>query len=71
LLNQQIAMTRSLAFRLNPANPDHHLWNNNGTWWCHYMVHRTPFTKQRIRASLRTRDLIEARLRRDQLLFGA
>lgn len=63
-------MTHSLAIRLNPANPDHHLWNNNGTWFVHYTMHPTPVTKQRIRASLRTRDLTEARLRRDQLLFA-
>ncbi len=62
-------MTHSLAIRLNPANPDHHLWNNNGTWFVHYTIHPTPFTKQRIRASLQTKNLIEARLRRDQLLF--
>jgi hypothetical protein len=69
LRNEQIAMTHSLAFRLNPANPDHHLWNNNGTWFVHYTIHPTPFTKQRIRASLQTKNLTEARLRRDQLLF--
>jgi hypothetical protein len=69
LRNQQIAMTHSLAIRLNPANPDHHLWNNNGTWWCRYTVHPTPLTKQRIRSSLATKDLTEARLRRDQLLL--
>jgi excisionase family DNA binding protein len=27
LRNQQTAMKHSLAIRLNPANPDHHLWN--------------------------------------------
>jgi hypothetical protein len=70
LRNQQIAMTHSLAIRLNPANPDHHLWNNNGTWWCHYTVHPTPLTKQRIRASLRTKNLIQARAHRDELLIG-
>ena len=61
-------MTHSLAIRLNPANPDHHLWNNNGTWWCHYTVHPTLLTKQRIRLSLGTQNLAEALLRRDQLL---
>jgi hypothetical protein len=69
LRNQQIAMMHSFAIRLNPANPDHHLWNNNGTWWCHYTVHPTPVTKQRIRASLQTKNLTLARLRRDQLLW--
>jgi len=71
LRNQQIAMTRSLAIRLNPDNPDHHLWNNNGTWFVHYTIHPTPFTKQRLRVSLGTKDLVEARLRRDQLLFAS
>jgi hypothetical protein len=60
-----------IVLRVNAANPDHHLWNNNGTWWCHYTVHPTPLTKERIRASLRTKDLAKARLRRDQLLFVA
>jgi len=64
-------MTHLLAIRLNPENPDHHLWNNNGTWFVHYTIHPTPFTKQRIRASLKTKDLAEAQLRRDQLLFAA
>ena len=59
-----------IVLRVNAANPDHHLWNNNGTWWCHYTVHPTPVTKQRIRASLGTKDLTQARLRRDQLLWG-
>jgi hypothetical protein len=70
LLNQQTIMTHSLAIRLNPANPDHHLWNNNGTWFVHYTIHPTPLTKQRVRASLRTKNLIQAREHRDELLFG-
>jgi hypothetical protein len=64
-------MTHPLAIRLNPGNPDHHLWNNNGTWFVHYTIHPTPLTKQRIRASLRTKNLIQARAHRDELLFGS
>jgi hypothetical protein len=60
---------QTLAARINPANPDHHLWNNNGTWWCHFTVHRDDFTKQRIRRSLRTTCLIEARRLRDAILL--
>jgi hypothetical protein len=60
-----------LSVRLNPGNPDHHLWNNNGTWWCHYTVHPTPVTKQRVRASLQTKDVTEARLRRDRLFLAS
>jgi hypothetical protein len=67
----QTIMTQSVAIRLNPGNPDHHLWNNNGTWFVHYTTHPTPFTKQRMRASLETKDVAEARLRRDQLLFAS
>ncbi len=50
------------------ANPDHHLWNNRGTWWCHFTLHRPDYTAERVRVSLRTRDLAEARCRRDELL---
>jgi hypothetical protein len=42
-----------------------------GSWLVRYTVHPTPFTKGRIRASLGTKDLAKARLRRDQLLFVA
>jgi hypothetical protein len=61
-------MFSQLSVRVNPSNPNHHLWNNNGTWFIHYVVHPTPFTKERIRRSLRTKCLNEARARRDELL---
>ena len=54
-----------LAIRIDPANPDHHLYCNNGTWWIHYTVHLPDFTARRVRRSLGTSDLAEARLRRD------
>jgi len=57
----------ALAVRIDPANPDHHLWNNNGTWFVHYTVYPTPVTVERVRTSLRTKDLDEARHRRDKL----
>jgi hypothetical protein len=60
-----------IVLRVNAANPNHHLWNNNGTWWCHYTIHPTPFTKERIRSSLATKDKAQARLLRDQLLFAS
>ena len=58
-----------LAVRIDPTNPDHHLWDNNGTWWCHYTVHLPDYRKQRVRQSLGTRDLREARRRRDAVLL--
>ncbi len=57
-----------LAIRRLPGNENHHLWNNNGTWWCHYTVHTPDYRKIRVRRSLGTVNLSEARLRRDGLL---
>lgn len=56
-----------LSVRIPVANPDHHLWNNNGTWFVHYTVHLPDYTKQRVRASLRTKGRDLARRRRDEL----
>ncbi len=53
------------ALRATAENPNHHLWNNNGTWFLHYTVYPTPFTKERIRRSLGTKDVEVARQRRD------
>lgn len=58
----------TLSLRVNPANPDHHLYLNNGTWWCHFTLHLPDHTKVRRRTSLRTRDRTLARQRRDILL---
>lgn len=54
------------SLRISDTNPNHHLWNNNGTWFLHYTVYPTPFTKERIRRSLGTKDVRIARERRDQ-----
>lgn len=63
----------ALAIRVSRANPSHHLWNNNGTWFVHYTVHRPDYTKARIRRSLGTKSLALARHRRDRLIrsFGS
>jgi hypothetical protein len=53
------------GIRITVDNPNHHLWNNHGTWFLHYTVHPTQFTKERIRRSLGTKDLALARTRRD------
>ena len=60
-------MSRTIPVaRINAANPDHHLWDNHGTWWCHYTEHLPDFTKRRVRRSLGTalRDEAGARERR-------
>ena len=53
------------GIRVRAENENHHLWNNHGTWFLHYTVHPTPFTKERIRRSLGTKDVNVARERRD------
>ena len=60
-------MTEAISIRVDRANPNHHLWNNNGTWFMHYTMH-AGHTKQRIRRSLQTQDAVRARLLRDSLL---
>lgn len=56
------------SVRVRTANPNHHLWNNNGTWYLHYTVHPTPLTKSRVRQSLGTKSLEAARSKRDEIL---
>ena len=58
----------TLSVRVNQENPDHHLWNNHGTWWLHYTLNLPDYTNRRIRKSLGTRDLGQARTLRDELL---
>ena len=56
------------SIRVLADNPDHHLWNNHGTWWCHYTVHLPDYTKRRVRQSLGTPSVEQARKLRDRLL---
>ncbi len=59
------------SIRILADNPNHHLWNNNGTFWCHYTLHLPDYTKRRVRQSLRTCCIAQARKLRDQLLRRA
>jgi RNA polymerase sigma factor (sigma-70 family) len=56
---------RSVAHKLN-----HHLWNNNGTWFCKFRVRAPGGSVQRINQSLQTKCIEDARLRRDALMQG-
>lgn len=56
-----------LSVRCHPGNENHHIWDNNGTFWCHLTVHLPDFTKQRLRLSLETDDIQHARRLRDAL----
>lgn len=58
-----------ISLRTNKDNPDHHLWNNRGVWWCYITIHNPNGTTERMRFSLRTRSLEKARNLRD-LIFN-
>ena len=70
MTNASVALSSTqvpLSIRVNLGNPNHHLWNNNGTWFVHYTVYPDALTSQRVRRSLRTHCVEEARHRRDEL----
>jgi hypothetical protein len=51
-----------------PLNPNHHLWRNGRLWWIAFTVIHDGWRQERIRRSLGTASLAEARRRRDLLL---
>jgi hypothetical protein len=53
---------------ITEPDPDHHLWRNGRLWWIAFTVHLPGWQKERVRQSLGTDDLVEARQRRDELL---
>ena len=55
-----------LSIRINPENPRHHIWCNNGSWWVAYVLHFDG-RKRRIRRALGTSCPNEAIRRRDAL----
>jgi hypothetical protein len=52
---------------IESTHPDHHLWRNGRLWWVAFTVHLPGWRKERVRRSLGTADLVEARRRRDAL----
>jgi len=54
--------------RFQRLGPNHHLWRNGRFWWIAYTVIIDGWRQERIRHSLKTDDLLEARRRRDDLL---
>lgn len=60
-------MARSPKSELDLSD-NHHLWRNGRLWWVAFTVHLPGWQKERVRLSLGTDDLQEARRRRDELL---
>ena len=58
----------SLSVRVRKNNPDHHLFNNHGTWWCHFWAIADGIRQQRFRVNLHTSSRAEARAQRNNLL---
>ena len=67
-VGQRMSHTPCSCGGVKNTNPNHNIWNNNGTWWCHYTVHNDDYTKQRVRVSLGTDDIEIARALRDFLM---
>ena len=59
-----------ISRRQKTAGANHHLWNNNGTWWLHCTIHLPDLTKWRLRRNLRTSDVQTAQQLRDRILMG-
>jgi hypothetical protein len=47
---------------------NHHLWWNRGSWWVAFTVLRYGYLQERVRRPLKTRDVTEARARRDTMM---
>jgi len=60
--------TATLSRRQKTESPNRHLWNNHGWWWFHATFHLPDNTAQRVRFSLKTKDLETARRKRDDIL---
>lgn len=64
-----------IQLALDPDSPrgqrlgqNHHLWRNGRLWWIAYTLIHDGWRQERVRHSLGTDDLAEARLRRDRIL---
>jgi len=47
---------------------NHHLWWNRGSWWVAFTVLHDGYRQERVRRPLGTREVGEARMRRDALM---
>jgi RNA polymerase sigma factor (sigma-70 family) len=57
-----------LKMRAMEKNPNHHIWNNNGTWYCKFVLILANGERSVICNSLDTKDVEVARRKRDVLI---
>jgi hypothetical protein len=66
---EDIMPTTQLApSRASETNPNHHLWKNGRLWWLAVTLLHDGWRQERVRQSLGTDDVFEARRRRDLVL---
>jgi hypothetical protein len=59
----ELATSRAFA-----NNPNHHLWKNGRLWWIAFTLIHDGWRQERVRQSLGTDNIKEARRRRDSIL---
>lgn len=60
--------TQLAPSRASETNPNHHLWKNGRLWWLAVTLLHDGWRQERVRQSLGTADVSEARRRRDVAL---
>lgn len=60
--------TQLAPSRASATNPNHHLWKNGRLWWLAVTLLHDGWRQERVRQSLGTDDILEARRRRDLVL---
>lgn len=60
--------TQLAPSRASETNPNHHLWKNGRLWWLAVTLLHDGWRQERVRQSLGTADVAEARRRRDLVL---
>ena len=60
--------TQLAPSRASETNPNHHLWKNGRLWWLAVTLLHDGWRQERVRQSLGTDDILEARRRRDIML---
>ena len=56
--------TQLAPSRASETNPNHHLWKNGRLWWLAVTLLHDGWRQERVRQSLGTDDILEARRRR-------
>ena len=60
--------TQLAPSRASETNPNHHLWKNGRLWWLAVTLLHDGWRQERVRQSLGTDDILQARRRRDLVL---